>query len=41
MFEEYLGQWYETLKHKETTTMTVRIHQEIDKYKVGSDCVEL
>ena len=33
-FEEYLGQWYERLKNEETTTMTVKIMAEIEKYKV-------
>lgn len=33
-FEEYLVQWYDQIKTEETTTMTVRLQQEIDKYKV-------
>lgn len=34
LFEEYLGQWYERLKQDTPTTMTVRLQQEIEKYKV-------
>ena len=37
LFEEYLGQWYEKLKEDEPTTMTVRLIQEIEKYKVKLD----
>jgi hypothetical protein len=33
MFEEFLGGWYEKLKAEETTTMTVKIQKDIDKYK--------
>ncbi|XP_071126281.1 cytoplasmic dynein 2 heavy chain 1-like isoform X2 [Mytilus edulis] len=33
MFEEFLGGWYEKLKSEETTTMTVKIQKDIDKYK--------
>ncbi|XP_074649972.1 cytoplasmic dynein 2 heavy chain 1-like [Tubulanus polymorphus] len=34
LFEEFLSQWYEKLKAEEvTTTMTVRLQKEIDKYK--------
>lgn len=36
LFEEYLSQWYEKLKSDEATTMTVRLQQEIQKYKVTS-----
>ncbi len=36
VFEEYLGQWYEKLKEDKPTTMTVRLQQEIEKYKVFS-----
>ncbi|XP_067663541.1 cytoplasmic dynein 2 heavy chain 1-like isoform X1 [Haliotis asinina] len=32
-FEEFLGGWYERLKSEETTTMTVRLQKDIDKYK--------
>ena len=35
-FEEYLGGWYERLKTDEPTVMTVRLLQEIEKYKVRS-----
>ena len=34
MFEEYLGQWYEKLREDEPSAMTVRLQQEIEKYKV-------
>ena len=34
MFEEFLGGWYEKLKTSETTTMTVRLQKDIEKYKV-------
>ncbi|KAJ8297986.1 LOW QUALITY PROTEIN: hypothetical protein KUTeg_024517 [Tegillarca granosa] len=33
MFEEFLSSWYEKLKSEETTTMTVRLLKDIDKYK--------
>ncbi|XP_076467409.1 LOW QUALITY PROTEIN: cytoplasmic dynein 2 heavy chain 1-like [Babylonia areolata] len=32
-FEEFLGNWYEKLKHQETTTMTVRLQKDIDTFK--------
>ena len=44
LFEEYLGNWYEKLKEDEPTIMTVRLQQEIEKYKVrimkifGTEC---
>ncbi|KAK6172722.1 hypothetical protein SNE40_016326 [Patella caerulea] len=33
LFEEFLGGWYEKLKKEETTSMTVKLHKDIDKYK--------
>ncbi|KAK7489861.1 hypothetical protein BaRGS_00018883, partial [Batillaria attramentaria] len=33
MFEEFLGGWYEKLKTKDPTTMTVRLQKDIDMYK--------
>ncbi|CAL1541204.1 unnamed protein product [Lymnaea stagnalis] len=33
MFEEFLGGWYEKLKTRETTTMTVKIQKDIETYK--------
>ena len=33
MFEEFLSSWYEKMKAEETTTMTVKIQKDIDKYK--------
>ncbi|ESO93665.1 hypothetical protein LOTGIDRAFT_209197 [Lottia gigantea] len=33
LFEEFLGGWYEKLKNEETTTMTVKLHKDIEKYK--------
>jgi len=35
LFEEYLSQWYERLKSDTPTTMTVRLQNEIEKYKVS------
>ncbi|KAL3878520.1 hypothetical protein ACJMK2_030860 [Sinanodonta woodiana] len=32
-FEEFLSTWYEKLKERETTTMTVRLHKDIERYK--------
>ena len=34
LFEEFLSSWYEKLKEREATTMTVRLHKDIEKYKV-------
>ena len=39
MFEEFLGAWYEKLKEREATTMTVRLHKDIETYKVGDRCL--
>ncbi|XP_012944204.1 cytoplasmic dynein 2 heavy chain 1 [Aplysia californica] len=33
LFEEFLGGWYEKIKTKETTTMTVKIQKDIETYK--------
>uniref|UniRef100_A0A2C9KDD7 Dynein heavy chain linker domain-containing protein n=1 Tax=Biomphalaria glabrata TaxID=6526 RepID=A0A2C9KDD7_BIOGL len=33
LFEEFLGSWYEKLKTRETTTMTVKILKDIETYK--------
>ncbi|XP_025088458.1 cytoplasmic dynein 2 heavy chain 1-like isoform X3 [Pomacea canaliculata] len=33
LFEEFLGGWYEKLKTRATTTMTVRLQRDIDTYK--------
>ncbi|XP_053400577.1 cytoplasmic dynein 2 heavy chain 1-like [Mercenaria mercenaria] len=33
MFEEFLSGWYEKLKEREATTMTVRLHKDIETYK--------
>ncbi|KAH3831149.1 hypothetical protein DPMN_104411, partial [Dreissena polymorpha] len=33
LFEEFLGGWYEKLKEREATTMTVRLHKDIETYK--------
>jgi hypothetical protein len=33
-FEEFLGQWLETLKNADKTLMTVKLMKEIDQYKV-------
>ena len=35
LFEEFLSGWYEKLKERETTTMTVRLHKDIETYKVN------
>ena len=35
LFEEFLSSWYEKLKERETTTMTVRLHKDIETYKAG------
>ncbi|XP_052794024.1 cytoplasmic dynein 2 heavy chain 1-like isoform X3 [Mya arenaria] len=33
MFEEFLSGWYEKLKEREATTMTVKLHKDIETYK--------
>ncbi|KAK3801155.1 hypothetical protein RRG08_006872 [Elysia crispata] len=33
LFEEFLGGWYEKMKSRETTTMTVKIQKDIETYK--------
>jgi len=35
LFEEYLGQWFERLKHETPTSVTVWLQKEINKFKVG------
>lgn len=41
MFEEFLSGWYEKLKSEPTTTMTVRLQKDIDRYKVRVNLLSL